>query len=94
MRNSQILMRTSDVIVMCRNMLCHCTAQAYFREKKTEILANLEKHGAVVVRGFDLTKVCVLRVLCVCVGGGWSFFCTFCVRLCCSRRVNKGDSAE
>jgi len=30
--------------------------EAYFREKKTEILANLEKHGAVVVRGFDLTK--------------------------------------
>ena len=30
--------------------------EAYFRENKAEILDNLQKHGAVVVRGFDLSK--------------------------------------
>ena len=30
--------------------------EAYFRENKAEILDNLQKHGAVVVRGFELSK--------------------------------------
>ena len=30
--------------------------EAYFRENKEQILADLSKHGAVVVRGFDLCK--------------------------------------
>jgi len=30
--------------------------EAYFRENKDQILADLQKHGAIVVRGFDLCK--------------------------------------
>ena len=30
--------------------------EAYFRENSEQILADLEKHGAVVMRGFDLMK--------------------------------------